>query len=91
MREKEALVADVWNLAVAEALSLMDWEQADRIVLNDTVEIRDKIEVYSLSPDDPAPKLLSRLSESERKPRLRTPISQNLQTGHIISVHLRRR
>jgi len=79
---KTAIEGDVWDLATAGALALITAEQAERIVLDDgVIELRERVEVYAESPDDPAPKLISRIPERERKPRPKTLVPLNGHNG----------
>lgn len=79
IRGTGALEGDEWLLARAEALTLLDAGQAERITSEDEpVELREPIEIYSEGPDDPAPRLVKRIPENERKQRPRIEMPQNL-------------
>ena len=73
-----------WLLPVANALGLIDSGMAERIVEEGVLEVREKIEVYASSPDDPPAQLISRIPERDRPPRARMTIPPNLQVGHVL-------
>lgn len=81
---KVAYPGDVWMVPVADALGLIDAEQAERIVDPNVVEVREKLEVYANSVDDGPARMISRLPESERPRRPRVVIPPNLQIGHVL-------
>lgn len=84
---RTAMEGDVWDLAAASAVSLMSAEQAERIVTDDNiVELHDPIENYSEGPGPPAPKLISRITESQRKPRPPALVPLNFYGPDLVMV-----
>jgi hypothetical protein len=83
---------DVWDLATAVALTLISAEQAERIVLEDgVIELRERLEIYAESSEDPAPKLINRLKPNERKPRAVVAIPLNAATFDFRQYEMRHR
>jgi hypothetical protein len=84
---------DVWLLAAASAMTLIDGSQAERILTDadkDVVEMREPgLQIYAESADDPKPKLISRLKPSERKPRPAALIPLNAATQCLEFVTVR--
>lgn len=76
-----ALEGDIFEMCRADAVDLMAAGSAERFTEPGEFEIRPAgLEVISKGPNDPEPKLISRVPERERKPRPPTMIPLN---GHL--------
>jgi hypothetical protein len=83
---------DVWEVSRAIACDLISANSAERVFAEGEIIIRPtEREIISEGPDDPEPKLISRIPERERKPRQRAEFPPNLLAHHVLTENMLRR
>jgi hypothetical protein len=78
-----ALLGDIWELSRADAVDLLAVDSAERVTAPGEIEIRSAgLEVIAKGDEDPEPRLIFRIPESQRPPRapVRVPLNGHLWT-----------